>query len=129
MRRLIAGIVIGIGLAVPAVALSTATTAAVVEQETAPLVQQQIISDWRTSDGAQVVTALCKPSNAFSVSHQEIFSDRWNCMETDVNSRVFWISAHVADTAAGGVEKVTATGCNAKFSHRRCPSGLPNPDA
>jgi hypothetical protein len=120
MKRLITALAIGLGLAIPAT-----TGAATVEQDTAPLVQQQIVSHWNTADGVHVVTALCKPSNAFSVTRSVIFSDRWNCMETDIYSRVFWISVHVNNSPGGALESVTATGCNAHYSHHRCPKGLP----
>lgn len=128
-RRIAAATLIAPITASVAIAFPTAIGAAIVEQETAPLVQQQIIAHWNTSDGARVVEVLCKPSNAFSVTRSLIYSDHWNCLETDVYSRVFWVSAHVNNASSGGIESVTATGCSAHYSVHRCPKGLRNPYA
>lgn len=114
MKRLVSIMALAACLAIPPAALA-------VEVASAPWVAHQLVTHWRTSDGYKVRSAVCMPTNRFSVHAHRVLSNRWNCLEVDSVSRVFWIHVHVANSAKGHLASVTAYRCSAKSSSHACP--------
>jgi hypothetical protein len=119
MRRTLAVLTALGALAIAGIPNATAADTST-EAATAPYVTNHLIAQYRTSDGREILTALCKPQNAFFVKNHAIYAIKWNCMETDTANRVFWINVHVAPNP-GTIDKPLQYKCSAKFSTVPCP--------
>lgn len=95
-----------------------------IEEETGTLIQRQLLA-LRLTDGARIKQADCRPiTSHWSVgSGLQIFGDLWTCYLSDGLARVYNVNAHVRNSKAGGLDKVTVLNCWDKFAHFTCPPG------
>lgn len=96
----------------------------VVEQETGPLVQRQLLA-LKLTDGTRIRQADCRPITwHWSVgSGRRIFGYLWTCYVSDGLSRVYNVNVHVRNSKAGGLAKVTVLNCWPTFAHFDCTPG------
>jgi hypothetical protein len=112
-----------------------ATAAAVpspsVEQETAPLVQKQLMA-FKTTDGIRIRQADCRPLTWHwtTGADSQIYGNLWTCYVSDSLRRVYSVNAHVRNTKLGGIDKLTVLNCWTNYANYGCPHGpkivLPN---
>jgi hypothetical protein len=116
MRRFVAALVVCIGLAVPGYA-----SAYIVEPGSQ--VEQQLLA-LKTTDGRPMRDADCRPQGRhFAVLGSQLNASLWTCYISDGLSRVYNVIAHVRDTSAGGIDRLTVLNCWDTYSHFSCPSG------
>jgi hypothetical protein len=125
MRRVVAALVVCLGLAVPA-------CASAVYVETAPEVQQELVG-LRTSDGRQIKDADCRPQGThFAVLDGDLDGSLWTCYVSDTFSRVYNVNVHVQNAKSGALDKINVLNCWPNFAQYSCPPPprivLPNKD-
>ncbi len=116
MRRVVAALVVCLGLALPGYA-----SAFVVEP--GPQIDQQLLA-LKTTDGRPMRDADCRPQGRdFAMLGAQLNGSVWTCYVSDGLSRVYNVIAHVRNTNEGGIDKLTVLNCWTNFSHFSCPAG------
>jgi catabolite regulation protein CreA len=106
------------------VAKPAADSNAPLYQETLPLVQRQLLA-LRTTDGIRIKYAECRPigSHWSTGGDSQIYGDLWTCYLSDSLSRVYNVNAHVQNSKAGGLDKLTVLNCWTTYAKFSCPRG------
>jgi hypothetical protein len=121
MRRVVAALVVCLGLAVPACALASASGSVV---EAGFDVDQELVG-LRTVDGLRIKDADCRPQGkSFSIVDLKLASALWTCYVSDGLSRVYNVTAHVRNAIApgdvGSLDRVTVFSCWDRWSNFPC---------
>jgi hypothetical protein len=91
--------------------------------ETAGYVQAALES-LKTTDGQPIRDADCRPQGQdFAMLHSQLNGSLWTCYVSDGLSRVYNVVAHLRDTQAGGLDRVTVLNCWRTYSNFPCPAG------
>lgn len=113
-----------IGLFVVCVAIIAPSYASAQQYvETAGYVQAELES-LKTTDGQPMRDADCRPQGQdFAMLNSQLNGSLWTCYVSDGLSRVYNVVAHLRDTEAGGLDRVTVLNCWPTYSHFSCPTG------
>jgi hypothetical protein len=105
-------------------ATAAAASSPSVQQETARLVQQQLMS-LKTTDGIRIRQADCRPITwHWTISGDSvIYGNLWTCYVADSLRRVYNVNAHVRNSKAGGIDKLTVLNCWRTYANYSCPRG------
>ena len=96
MRRVVAALVVCLGLAVPACALALVV-------ETGANVDQELVG-LKTTDGLRIKDADCRPQGkSFSIVDSKLASPLWTCYVSDGLGRVYNVTAHVRNASAPAI--------------------------
>lgn len=114
----------GAKIVLPVKRATAAAASPSVEQETAPLVQHQLIA-LKTTDGIRIRQADCRPITWHWTTggDSQIYGNLWTCYVSDSLRRVYNLNAHVRNSKALGIDKLSVLNCWTTYANYKCPHG------